>query len=360
MPGFPWCLHCPQHAIGAGEMCEWVSRHHSEAWLPGSSRSCSHFSSSLEELHQSKVFSSITGSKSYLVPLNLSVWIWFCVQWGDKVLWLARTQPNLKTLIKPVAPSPALVPARFAYNDTLNRKHLVKKKNPQVKCVPVAVVFWGFFCLCLTGWLLSHRPVPPWLPAPSFWPCWSTADCPLLGADWRQQPSPAMQVHPHSATVQGWTGHRTNRSGEQQVWKTHACKSGKIYFFSLWLSEVQFKWTPTLYFLLRTPYPIIHITYRDCILIPFHIAHQKREQPHCRILSTEMWIFSEDFTHIPCLAKPQLKSSSDAYEGHPHEYFLTLCFLACARGIFWLRSWQWGTVQGLQSWLALAALSVWL
>lgn len=191
-----------------------------------------------------------------------------------------------------------------------------------------------------TQLLLEHL----WLPTP--W-CW-------LG----QQPSAAMQVHPHSATGQGWTGHRTSRLGEQQVWKRHACKSEKIYFFSLWLSEVQFKWTltilslktsPTLYFLLRTPYPIIHITYRDCILIPFHIAHQKAEQPHCRNLSMEMRIFSEDLTHVPCLAKPQLKSSSDAYEGHPHKYFLTLCFLACAWGIFWLRSWQWGTVQGLQS-----------
>lgn len=61
MPGFPQCLHCPQHCIVAGGMCEWVLRHRSETRLRGSSRSCSPFSSSLEKLHQSKA----TGIKSY-------------------------------------------------------------------------------------------------------------------------------------------------------------------------------------------------------------------------------------------------------------------------------------------------------
>lgn len=66
----------------------------------------------------------------------------------------------------------------------------------------------------LSGWLLSPRAVPEWLPAPSF--CWSTAGCTPLGAGWGQQPSAAMQAHPHPATVQSWTEHRTNGLGEQQ------------------------------------------------------------------------------------------------------------------------------------------------
>lgn len=68
MPGLLLCLHCPQYGIGAGGMSEWVWRHHSGAWLHGSFTSCSHFSSSLEELHQSKVLSPITGIKSYSIP----------------------------------------------------------------------------------------------------------------------------------------------------------------------------------------------------------------------------------------------------------------------------------------------------
>lgn len=48
--------------------------------------------------------------------------------------------------------------------------------------------------------------------------------------------SPAMQVQPHSATVQSQTGHRTNGLGEQQ-----GLEKENIYFLSLWLSEVQFK-----------------------------------------------------------------------------------------------------------------------
>lgn len=215
-----------------------------------------------------------------------------------------------------------------------------------MKCVSVAI----YFFLPLSDRMATEPRCSPSVAPSTSGFSWSTADCTLLGAGWGQQPSPAMQVHPHSATVQSWTG-----LGEQQdLEKARMEIWVDLFLFSVafWSSvsmnrhNSKFKKAPLCIFLLRTPYSTIHITYRDCILIPFHIAHQKTEQPHCRNLSTEMWIFSEDLTHIPCLAKPQLRSSSDAYEGHPHKYFLTLCFLACAGGILGLRSWHWGTVQG--------------
>jgi len=136
----------------------------------------------------------------------------------------------------------------------------------------------------------------------------------------------------------------------------HACRSKKIYFLPLWLSKVcnipmlflymnhhnvKLGKKPTVYFWLRTTYSVIYTSYRNCILISFHIAHQRTGTALLHKSFHGNVNFSEGLAYIPCLAKPQPINRSDGYEGHPHKSFLTL-FSWCILG----GSYGWGGRRG--------------
>lgn len=61
--------------------------------------------------------------------------------------------------------------------------------------------------------------------------------------------------------------------------------------------------------------------------MPFQITHQKTGTALLHKSFHGNVNVSQGLTRIPCLAKPQLMGSLDAYEKHPYKSLLTLAFL---------------------------------